>query len=91
MRSPDLFTESTYDQRLLNLLVAVLAPLVEPFMEFLHEMSEFEAFFLQEAWLTLGRFTLGMMTLCNALGASLGGFFGLPPGWYLYLKTRQVT
>ena len=30
------------------------------------------------------------MTLCNALGASLGGFFGSPPGWYLYLKLVRL-
>ena len=26
------------------------------------------------------------MTLCRALGASLGAFLGSPPGWYWYLK-----
>jgi hypothetical protein len=33
----------------LNLLVAILAPLVESLVEFLHEMSEFVAFSIQEA------------------------------------------
>lgn len=36
---------------------------------------------------TFGKLTLGTMTLCNALGASLGGFLGSPPGWYWYLKS----
>ena len=35
---------------------------------------------------TLVRVTFGTMTLCRALGASLGAFFGSPPGWYWYLK-----
>jgi len=34
---------------------------------------------------TFGRLTLGMMTECSALGASLGALATLPPGWYWYL------
>lgn len=30
------------------------------------------------------------MTLCNALGASFGGFFGSPCGWYLYLYSSRA-
>lgn len=36
---------------------------------------------------TFGKLTLGTMTLCNALGASFGGFLGSPAGWYWYLKS----
>lgn len=28
---------------------------------------------------TFGKLTFGTITLCKALGASLGGFFGSPP------------
>jgi len=80
--------KSTPEQRPPNLLVAVLAPLVESLVEFLGHMSNFLAFSIQGACSTLGRLTLGTMTLCNALGASFGGFFGSPPGWYLYLLSR---
>lgn len=31
---------------------------------------------------TFGKLTFGTMTLWRALGASLGGFLGSPPGWY---------
>jgi len=34
--------------------------------------------------LTAGRLTLGIITECNALGASLGAAFGSPLGWYWY-------
>jgi hypothetical protein len=34
--------------------------------------------------LTAGRLTLGIITECSALGASLGAAFGSPPGWYWY-------
>lgn len=40
---------------------------------------------------TFGRLTLGTMTLCSALGASFGGFFGSPPGWYWYLKCSLAS
>jgi hypothetical protein len=33
---------------------------------------------------TLGRLTLGTMTECSALGASLGALETSPPGWYWY-------
>lgn len=39
---------------------------------------------------TFGKLTLGTMTLCRALGASLGGFLGSPPGWYWYLPTINL-
>lgn len=37
--------------------------------------------------LTFGKLTFGMITLCNADGASFGAFAGFPPGWYWYLKS----
>ena len=35
---------------------------------------------------TLGKFTLGTITLFRALGASFGALDLSPPGWYWYLK-----
>ena len=35
------------------------------------------------------RVILGTITLCKALGASLGAFLGSPPGWYWYLKCES--
>lgn len=35
--------------------------------------------------LTLGRLTLGMMTVLRAEGASRGAWEVSPPGWYWYL------
>lgn len=35
---------------------------------------------------TFVRVTFGKITLCRALGASLGALLGSPPGWYWYLK-----
>lgn len=40
---------------------------------------------------TFGRLTLGTITLCSALGASLGALAGFPPGWYWYLKSPLLS
>lgn len=40
--------------------------------------------------LTFGKFTLGMITSFNALGASLLPLLGSPPGWYWYLALPPV-
>lgn len=94
---PELIYNVHTPPELFAVLVSILAPLVESLVKFLHERVISNDLFLHiycapaPNLLTFGKFTLGTITLCRALGASLGAFFGLPYGWYLYLYSSPAS